>query len=151
MEYLITVDTVGEQPVAAARQRTTFKRIVQEIGPLLGLPWSFIGEHPGLRNDSFNVAIYWDDKGEGVIEVGVQVTGWFEETESVVNSSTPSGTVARTAHYGPYSELGAAHEAVRAWCRENGHETVLPFWEIYGHWNDDWAKVRTDVLYLIRC
>ena len=24
------------------------------------------------------------------------------------------------------------------------------FWEIYGHWNDDWAKVRTDVYYLIK-
>ena len=150
MEYLVSLDTVGEQPVAAARQRTTFGKISQEIGSLLGLTWAFIGEHPGLRTDGCNVAIYWDYSGGGCIEVGVQVTGWFEETDGVVNSSTPSGTVARTAHYGPYGELGAAHEAVRTWCLDNGHEIALPFWEIYGDWNDDWAKVRTDVVYLIR-
>ena len=59
------------------------------------------------------------------------------------------GTVARTVHYGPYDQLGAAHDAVMAWCREHGHETRLPFWEIYGDWDDDPAKLRTDILYLL--
>jgi len=150
MEYAVSLDSVAEQPLAAARQRTTFSKISKEIGPLLGLPWAFVREHPALRNDSFNVAVYWDDTGDGCIEVGVQVTGWFEETGDVINSSTPSGTVARTAHYGPYGELGAAHGAVRTWCRENGYEIVMPFWEIYGHWNDDPAQLRTDVLYRLK-
>jgi hypothetical protein len=150
MTYSVSLDTVLEQPIAAAKQRTSFSKISNEIGSLLALPWVFVSEHPALRNDCFNVAIYWDDTGDGVIEVGVQVAGWFEATDDLVNSSTPSGTVARTAHYGPFWELGAAHEAVRTWCRENGHEIALPFWEIYGHWNDDPEKLRTDVVYLIK-
>ena len=35
-------------------------------------------------------------------------------------------------------------------CRQHGHETALPLWEIYGDWDDDPAKLRTDVLYLLK-
>jgi effector-binding domain-containing protein len=150
MEYEVVIDTVEEQPVAVARQRTTFATISREIGPLLDGPWAFLREHPGLRTDGHNVAIYWDHADGGSIEVGVQVVRPFDETDVVVCSATPGGTVARTAHYGPYDRLGAAHDAVLAWCREHGHQTVLPFWEIYGDWDDDPAKLRTDVLYLLK-
>jgi effector-binding domain-containing protein len=149
MEYQITVSTVERQLVAAARQRTTFDKIAREIGGLLSPPWALIKESPGLRTDGDNVAIYWDDSGEGSIEVGVQVARDFESTEAVVCSATPAGTVARTAHFGPYNRLRAAHNAVRAWCKQNQRDIVLPFWEIYGDWSDDPSKLRTDVLYLL--
>jgi effector-binding domain-containing protein len=150
MEYEITVSTVERQLVAAARQRTTFDKIATEVGGLLSHPWSLIKEHPGLRTDGDNVAIYWDDSGAGSIEVGVQAVRDFESTETVVCSATPAGTVARTAHFGPYNRLRAEHNAVRAWCKQNQREFILPFWEIYGDWSDDPARLRTDVLYLLK-
>ena len=58
--------------------------------------------------------------------------------------------VATAAHYGPYSRLGDAHAAVRQWCAAQGHALVGPFWEIYGHWTDDPAQLRTDVCYLLQ-
>jgi len=149
MEYQVTVSTVERQPIAAARQRTTFGKVAQEIGPLLSHPWALIRATPGLRTDGDNVAIYWEETGGGSIEVGVQVVREIEPTETVVPSATPAGTVARTAHFGPYNQLGPAHEAVRRWCKQNGREMVPPFWEIYGDWSDDPAKLRTDVLYLL--
>jgi effector-binding domain-containing protein len=148
--YQITVETVAKQLIAAAAQRTTFKNISKEIGALLSGPWDFVRKRPGLRTDGHNVAIYWEDQGPGDIEVGIQVVEPFEGDAVVVCSATPSGTVARTAHYGPYSELGPAHQAVREWCRQNQHPIALPFWEIYGDWEDDPAKLRTDVLYLFK-
>src|SRR5262249_3949851 len=132
------------------RQRTTFKRISQEIGRLLEPVWVFIRQHPGLRTDGHNVAVYWDASGEGAIEVGVQVVRIFEPTDAVVNSVVPSGLTATTTHVGPYSELGPAHEAVRAWCKSQGHELAGPYWEVYGDWSDDPAKLRTDVFYLLK-
>ena len=150
MEYEVTVSTVERQLVAAARQRTTFGNIAREIGPLLGHPWALIRATQGLRSDGDNVAIYWDESGRGSIEVGVQVVSDFEPTETVVCSATPAGTVARTAHFGPYNRLGPAHDAVRMWCKKNGREIVPPFWEIYGDWSEDPAKLRTDVLYLLK-
>ena len=150
MTYHVAIESVNEQLIAAARQRTTFSRIAREIGDLLGHSWAFLKERSELRRDGHNVAIYWDMRGEGSIEVGVQVVARFEPTDRVVCSATPAGRVARTAHFGPYSELGPAHEAVRKWCRENGHEIMPPFWEVYGDWDDDPAKVRTDVYYPLK-
>lgn len=148
--YVVTLDRVERRPIAAARQRTTFARIAREIGPLLDHPWSLIRATPGLRTDGDNAAIYWRDSGEGDIEVGVQVTREFAATDTVVCSATPAGTVARTAHFGPYSQLKLAHDALRKWCENNKREFVLPFWEIYGDWSDDPAQLRTDVLYLLK-
>jgi effector-binding domain-containing protein len=70
-----------------------------------------------------------------------------------VCSATPAGAVASATHFGPYGGLGAAHDAVRTWCRENHHQLAGPSWEIYGHWqpewNDDPSRIRTDVFYLL--
>jgi effector-binding domain-containing protein len=150
MAYDVMVEMVAAQPIAAARQRTTFAAISQEIRSLLDGPWAFVRARPGLWTVGHNVAIYWDTADGGSIEVGIQVTRPFESEDGVICSSTPGGRVARTAHYGPYSQLRVAHDAVMAWCRQHGHETALPFWEIYGDWDDDPAMLRTDVLYLLK-
>jgi effector-binding domain-containing protein len=150
VNYEVTTDRVERQLVAAARQRTTFAGIAKEIGALLDHPWKLIRATPGLRTGGDNVAIYWDEHGGGSIEVGVQVTREFEPTDSVVCSATPAGIVARTSHFGPYQHLRAAHEAVRQWCKTNGREIALPFWEIYGDWSEDPSQLRTDVLYLLK-
>lgn len=150
MDYKVEITKVTEHLIAAARQRTTFKRIAAEIGRLLEAPWALIGRQPELRTDGHNVAIYWNAKGEGSIEVGVQVVKRFEDTETVVCSSTPAGRAAMTTHFGEYSELGHAHDAVRAWCKQNSHELAGLFWEVYGDWDDDPVKRRTDVFYLLQ-
>jgi effector-binding domain-containing protein len=150
MEYDVTIRTVPRQLVAAARQRTTLKMISQEIGDLLSRPWVFLKDQSELRAGGHNVAIYWDDTGEGSIEVGVQVVALFEAPDDVICSATPEGTVATTAHVGPYNQLRVAHKAVRNWCQQNRREFVLPFWEVYGDWQDDPAKLRTDIYYLLR-
>ena len=40
----------------------------------------------------------------------------------VISSATPGGTVATTAHIGPYGRLGEAHRAITDWCAANGRE-----------------------------
>jgi effector-binding domain-containing protein len=56
-----------------------------------------------------------------------------------------------TTHFGPYGGLGAAHNAVRTWCKTNNRTLAGPNWEIYGHWLPEWntdpSKIRTDVYY----
>ncbi len=96
-----------------------------------------------------HLALYLDD--EINIEVGVEVDQPFTGIDPIMCSRTPSGLVAVTAHFGPYDRLGAAHAAIHRWCKENGRTPVRPCWEVYGHWEDDAAKLRTDVFYLLRC
>jgi effector-binding domain-containing protein len=150
VDYTVVVTTVPERLIAGARQRTTFKGISREIGGLLGSVWNSLKERPELRTDGHNVAVYWQETGEGSIEVGVQVVGHFAATDAVVCSATPAGIVATTYHLGAYGELGRAHKAVRAWCEQNGRALAGPFWEVYGHHTDDPAKLRTDVFYLLK-
>lgn len=84
------------------------------------------------------------------VEFGVGVTEPFAPVGRVVYSQVPGGEVATTTHWGDYAALGAAHDAVVTWCRGNGHSLAGVSWEVYGHWNDDPAKRRTDVFHLLR-
>lgn len=150
MEYKVEITEVSCHLLAAARQRTTFKKVSSEIRQLLDAPWAFIRKNPELRTDGHNVAMYWSARDGGSIEVGVQIVKRFEDTDTVVCSATPAGRAAMTIHFGEYSDLGPAHDAVMNWCKQNGHELAGPFWEVYGDWEDDPSKRRTDVFYLLK-
>jgi effector-binding domain-containing protein len=84
------------------------------------------------------------------LECGVEVSQPFDGNDRVVCSSTPGGLVATTVHLGPYHRLGEAHEAVLQWYSKQKLALAGPFWELYGHWTDDPAKLRTDVFYLLQ-
>jgi effector-binding domain-containing protein len=103
------------------------------------------------RGAGRHVAVYLDDQIN--LEVGAEVDAPFAGHGEVVGSATPSGPVATTTHYGPYRQLGEAHEAIRRWCASKGYRLAGPSWEVYGHWEDEWnsdpTKIRTDVFYLL--
>ena len=97
-------------------------------------------------------------RGKGGLNIvfypGSGVTGEFEigcgvQLESGGNAVTPAGLVATTVYFGPYDRMGPAHEAIHRWACESGHKLAGPSWEVYGHWSDDPAKLRTDIFYLI--
>jgi hypothetical protein len=144
--YAVHIEDVAEQLLAASRERTTMRRVSQDIRRLLEAPWALIRERPELRRGGHNVALYHD---AATVEVGIQIVAPFAPTDLVVCSATPAGTVATTAHLGPYDALGYAHDAVHAWCARSQRRLAGPFWEIYGDWNDDPSQLRTDVLYLL--
>jgi effector-binding domain-containing protein len=66
-------------------------------------------------------------------------------------SALPAGQVAMTVHWGPYSELGAAHRAVTDWywCAAQGRQQMGTRWEVYGPHNANPANVWTEVYYLL--
>jgi effector-binding domain-containing protein len=55
-----------------------------------------------------------------------------------------------TVHIGPYEELRTSHHAVVEWSRRNGHQLTGTCWEIYGDWNDDPTRLRTDIFHPVR-
>jgi effector-binding domain-containing protein len=64
----------------------------------------------------------------------------------VVESWLPSGTVASVVHRGPYEGLGAAHDAVKEFCRARGLALAGPRWEVYGHPDPDQPEVEVHYL-----
>ena len=74
----------------------------------------------------------------------------FENGGGLTCSATPAGPVATVAHFGPHNEMHKGYDALFKWCNEHGRILAGPFWEIYGDWEDDPAKLRTDVYCLLR-
>jgi effector-binding domain-containing protein len=147
MNYTVTVEQVEPHPTAIVRRRARPEELSTVVPQACGEVWQYARED-GLPGPGRNLALYLD--GETNLECGVEVAGIFAGNGRVIPSSTPAGIAATTMHLGPYDRLGAAHEAIGAWCKERGLEFAGPSWEIYGHWTDDVAQLRSDVFYLLR-
>jgi effector-binding domain-containing protein len=148
MDYVVSIAHVDAQPIACVRERVPIGEVPARFRAPLDQVWQFVRE-AGLTTNH-NVFVYHDSgDGDPMVEFGVQVGAAFDDAGAgdVVSSSTPAGRVAHTKHVGPYDGLGAAHEAVRAWCADQQHTMVGPSWEIYGDWEEDPAKLETEVLY----
>ena len=146
MVRLVHADAI---PTAVLRRRARPSELATVVPQGCGLVWEFVRQH-GLKGGR-HVALYLNANID--LEVGVEVSGAVEEHGEVVRSSTPAGAVVTAVHFGPYQRLGAAHEAIRAWCAAHGHQLAGPNWEIYGHWQPEWdadpSAIRTDVFYQV--
>jgi effector-binding domain-containing protein len=147
--YAVQLQQLNSVPLAVIRRRASASELARVVPDCCGLVWD--AARAQQVQAGRHVAIYWD--GSIRLEVGVELHGPFAEHGEIVRSATPAGAVASAAHFGPYGGLGAAHEAVRRWCRANNHRLAGPNWEIYGHWQREWdadpSRIRTDVYYLL--
>jgi hypothetical protein len=138
VHYTIEVKQVSEQPIAAVSGRTTKANLPVRIRELFDRFYAGFQGKAGL-----NVVLYTcPEPGELEIACGVQL-------EQGGNASTPAGIVATTTYMGPYDRMKPAHDAIHSWVRENGRRFAGPSWEVYGHWSDDPAQLRTDIFYLL--
>ncbi|HEV1286024.1 MAG TPA: hypothetical protein VNU44_11950 [Bryobacteraceae bacterium] len=145
MGYTVTVQQARPQWIAAARGAYKQGGVSATMLGLLGVAWDFI-KRSGVKSDGQNVAIYRRD----CIEAGARVFEKFEGSGEIACVATPSGEAAMVVYLGPYERLGAVHQAIRDWCAANGREMEGTNWEVYGHHEEDPARRRTDVFYLLR-
>ena len=97
-----------------------------------------------------NVMVYYPrTDGRVDIECGVEVGARFEPAGEVRYCETPGGLAMTTTHEGPYDRLGVSHRAVVDWSRQNGRRVTGIVWEIYGDWDDDTSKLRTEIFHLL--
>jgi effector-binding domain-containing protein len=146
MEYEVQRKHVDALTTGVVRRRATPRELATVVPQACGEVWAFFRASQ-LPRPGRHLALYLD--GEINLECGVEVAQPFVGNDQVDCSSTPAGTVATTVHFGPYHLLGEAHAAIRTWCADHGHAPAGPNWEVYGHWIDDPAQLRTDVYYLL--
>jgi hypothetical protein len=150
MEYEVRLEKQSGCPLAVVRRLARQQDLPKVVPEACGAVWNVIRAQK-VSGAGRHVALYLDD--EINLEVGVELDAPFAGHGEVIGSSLPAGRVATTIYYGPYQQLYKAHEAVRKWCRENGHKLAGSNWEIYGHWEEEWnkdpSKIRTDVYYLL--
>jgi effector-binding domain-containing protein len=136
---------VSPRSLAAASAPTTRARLAGDIRRLLDQVW------PVLRDQKvatgLNVVVY---RGNPLtIDAGVEVLSAFEETDVVRRSATPAGEAVTTTHWGTYSEMRSAYQALEDWANLSGRSFGDVSWEVYGHWSDDPSKLRTDIFRLL--
>lgn len=146
MSYEVSIREVAARPTAVVRCTTTWPELAAAIQSSSDEVYRFL-KTADVTQTGHNIVLYLDQKP--TLEVGVEVSGAFEPTATVVPSSLPAGVVATTTHMGPYPGLPAAHAAIRTWCAAQGRRAAGPNWEIYGDWAEDPEALRTDVFHLL--
>jgi effector-binding domain-containing protein len=150
MQYDIRIHSVPVRHLAVVRRRLKWSELGSNLIPLLDRVYVQVRAGK-VAQSGLNVFVYRDGTKDSVTaEVGVEVSGPFEAKEDVVYSSTPFGEVASTLHIGPYSDLGSAYDALAQWCKEYNRPRANTYWEVYGDWNEDPAKLETEVFYLLK-
>jgi effector-binding domain-containing protein len=143
----VQIHQLASIPIAVIRRQAKASELSRIVPECCGLVWNELRAQQAKAGR--NIAVYWD--GSIRLEVGVELLGPFTQHGEVVLSATPAGAVASATHIGPYSGLGAAHEAIHQWCKTNNRTLAGPSWEIYGHWRPEWntdpSQIRTDVYY----
>src|SRR5262245_50889081 len=147
MEYQPRIEQVTPVTTAVVRRRARQDELSTVVPQACGEVWAFV-RSAGVPNPGRHTALYLD--GAINLEVGAEVGQPFAGDGNVVCSSLPGGTVATVAHFGPYSLLGDAYAALGRFCSDQGLTRAGPSWEIYGHWDDDPAKLRTDIYFLLQ-
>ena len=146
-EYTVATERVDARPLAVVRARMTIADLKSQFGALLGKVYK-----AGLKLDGQNVFVYSQcDGGLFDIQFGVGVDGKFDKRGDVEYSETPAGEVVCATHWGDYSLMRPAHEAIQTWMKANNRKFSGTSWEVYGHMapDQDPANVRTDIYYLL--
>jgi hypothetical protein len=135
MHYPIRLEQLPARPLAVVRRAR--RQEFSKVGPdACGIVWNVMRAQQ-VKGAGRHVAVYLDCQADLInLEIGVELESPFAGSGEVVGSATPAGLVATTTHYGPYGQLGAAHDAIHQWCKSNGHTLAGPIWVFYGHWLD---------------
>jgi hypothetical protein len=139
VEYTVQTIEASARPIQIVRGQATMATLPANIRKLFDEFYAGFKGKGGL-----NIVFYPGSGvcGEFEIACGVQL-------ESGGNAVTPAGLVATTTYFGPYDRMGPAHEAIHHWARDSGYKLAGPSWEVYGHWSDNPAELRTDIYYLV--
>ena len=144
------VETAAPRTLAAVRRRIPRTAIGVHWGRALDQVWDFLGTHPELHEGGHNFFLY-RPLGGSILDVafGVEVARGFQPNGEVEPILTPTGEAATLVHVGAYADLGATHARVIAEIAALGREAAGPFWEIYGDWDENPARLETTVAYLL--
>jgi len=141
---------VTPRPVAGVHALVPRGRIAQEFGRHLDQVYA-AARAGAVQLDGQNIFIYRAATAEELtVEFCVGVTAPFTAVGPVVPLETPRGVAAMTTHRGDYGRIGEANAAIIEWCRAHGRQRAGPSWEVYGHWHEDPAQLRTEIYYLLQ-
>ncbi len=129
-QYTITTETLTAQPTLSMRFEVPQDQLAAKFAEVL--PAVFGHAMQGdAKPAGMPFARYHGMEGTMDVEAGVPTAGPGKASDTINVSSLPGGDAATTVHRGPYDGLGAAHEALIAWAKDNGRTPSGGPWEVY--------------------
>jgi len=148
--YDVREVTIAGRPVAGVRAQVPRGQVGAQFGRYLDQVYA-AGRSGAVQLDGQNIFIYRAATADQLtVDFCVGVTAPFEGVGLVQPLQTPHGQAAMTTHVGDYARIGDANAAILEWCRVHGRPYAGPSWEVYGHWDPDPVKLRTEIYYLLR-
>lgn len=126
----------------ASRQHRAGTCYGDDIRALLDRVWPVIKRHQ-IANRGLNHVVYGpnDDVFAGVeADIADPAAVGLERREVRLDR------YAYTKHVGPYSLLPGACESLHKWIQSQGHRSIQPLIEKYGHWTNDETKLETELI-----
>jgi effector-binding domain-containing protein len=148
--YAVSLEHAAPRTIAAVQARLAPSAVRSEFRRHLDQVYA--ARASGIQLDGQNVFVYRDAAerpGQLDVEFGVGIAAPVTPVGNVRAVELPVGEVAATTHRGSYDGLGAAHDAILAWCRAQSRAPAGPRWEVYGHWIEGQTP-RTDIYYLLQ-
>jgi predicted transcriptional regulator YdeE len=96
----------------------------------------------GLQNKGMNIWVY--EPGE-IVFAGVELVETPAIDSGLEHKTIVLTPYAHFKHIGPYNLIKQTGEHMKNELKRRGLETVLPYIEIYGHWNSDESKLETEL------
>ena len=96
-----------------------------------------------IKNKGLNIWVYEQDQR---VFAGVELVGIPNHDIGLEQKSISLLKYASYKHIGPYNLIKQAGQNMTDELKVKGHETILPYIEIYGHWTNDETKLETDLL-----
>ncbi|OAI38726.1 hypothetical protein AYO38_09170 [bacterium SCGC AG-212-C10] len=140
------------QPAVVVRRTVKPQDIGQVLAEILPAAFGWAGAH-GLTPAGAPFVRYLQmdgTAGEFDLEGGVPVDRTVEGDGSVSCVELPGGTLATAIYRGPYTGIGEAHQAIRAWIETQGKTVAGAVWESYitdPGGEPDSSKWETEVVY----
>jgi hypothetical protein len=117
-----------------------------ELIELLDVVWENV-KSSGVLTTGINHAVYGE---QGEIFAGVEITTPGAALNGLAAREIVLERYAYYKHVGPYAALADAHAQMAAEIRARSLVQSSPVIEIYGHWNEDPAKLETEIIYAVR-
>jgi effector-binding domain-containing protein len=151
MAHEVSIETVAAEPMAAVAAEGLQRDLPRVIPASLDRVYEVLraGDYGPL---GCNVVWYGPSPpGQPMpLMAGVRLTRPFVAVGAVVPFETPAGDVAHAVYFGPYGEMHPAHLAAQSAGPAAGRKLTGVSWEVYGDWEEDPAKLRTDIYYQLR-
>lgn len=125
---------------------TTNKDYVGTVFRLSGKMWEVVKAND-VKNKGKNIWIY--DTSDKVF-AGVELDNPIDNNFGLEKKTIDMDKYAYFKHIGAYNLIKQTGQRMTDELTKQGYETILPYLEIYGHWNKDESKLETELIMCLK-